>query len=174
MLWWSKTININHDLLSYISKILFPRQRINIMRLCISLSKPCEIRYGYYLLSLIFGKNPYFGWKWLSYLSHKWMTMYPLMICAYKVSNLTGFHSGTALDSYSRLWRGPFTLGRGGLAANMPTVGVKRDLLFKALGRTYSKSYSLHIQETDKLSALLSNIILALKDRGRQYTSWTH
>lgn len=62
-------------------------------------------------------------------------------------------------------WRGPFPLGWGGLAANMPTVGVKRDLLFKALGRTYSKSHSLHIQITDKWSAGLLNVILALKDR---------
>lgn len=34
---------------------------------------------------------------------------------------------------------GPFPLCWAGLAGDMPTVGVKRDLLFKALGRTYSK-----------------------------------
>lgn len=40
----------------------------------------------------------------------------------------------------------------------MPTVGVKRDLLFKALGRTYSKSCLLQTRVTDTSSAWWFNV----------------
>uniref|UniRef100_A0A8C4NNR1 Phenylalanine--tRNA ligase beta subunit n=1 Tax=Dicentrarchus labrax TaxID=13489 RepID=A0A8C4NNR1_DICLA len=41
----------------------------------------------------------------------------------------------------------------------MPTVGVKRDLLFKALGRTYSESYLLHLSLLNSLQTSEKEII---------------
>uniref|UniRef100_A0A667X117 Phenylalanine--tRNA ligase beta subunit n=1 Tax=Myripristis murdjan TaxID=586833 RepID=A0A667X117_9TELE len=48
----------------------------------------------------------------------------------------------------------------------MPTVSVKRDLLFQALGRTYSESFSLHVQVGDTLPVFTSEKEIISREQG--------